>query len=143
MFVLIAPNCLDLGSISLTGCFSFSCERHSRAAASDFAKSCVHYVNTNLPENVRATVSHRDFMRKFIECFSEHFETEFSRRRIHHKVCGCGASVFHARCNRTRGVMAASVSVTGRMCLFLPVLGVFEKISRQMTFDRIEMSTCD
>lgn len=66
-----------------------SCERHARAVASDFAKSCVHYVNTNLPENVRATVSHRDFMKKFIECFSDNFETEFSRRRIHHKVSGC------------------------------------------------------
>lgn len=63
-----------------------SCERHARASASDFAKSCVHYVNTNLPENIRSTVSHRDFMKKFIECFSDHFETEFSRRRIHHKV---------------------------------------------------------
>lgn len=62
------------------------CERHARAAASDFAKSCVHYVNKNLPENVRTTVSHRDFMMKFIECFSEHFESEFSRRRMHHKV---------------------------------------------------------
>lgn len=62
------------------------CERHARAAASDFAKSCVHYINKNLPENVRTTVSHRDFMIKFIECFSEHFDTEFSRRRVHHKV---------------------------------------------------------
>lgn len=68
-----------------TNVHNFSCERHARAAASDFAKSCVHYVNTNLPENVRATVSHSDFMKKFIDCFSEHFETEFSRRRSHQK----------------------------------------------------------
>lgn len=63
-----------------------SCERHARATASDFAKSCVQYVNTNLPENVRATVSHRDFLKKFIECFSDNFETEFTRRRAHNKV---------------------------------------------------------
>lgn len=63
------------------------CERHARAAASDFAKSCVHYVNKNLPETVRTTISHRDFMLKFIQCFSENFESEFSRRKMHHKVC--------------------------------------------------------
>lgn len=69
-------------STGYTGWTEF-CERHARASASDFAKSCIHYVNKNLPENVRATVSHRDFMMKFIECFSDHFDTEFSRRRVH------------------------------------------------------------
>lgn len=68
-------------STGYTGWTEF-CERHARASASDFAKSCIHYVNKNLPENVRATVSHRDFMMKFIECFSDHFDTEFSRRRV-------------------------------------------------------------
>lgn len=69
---------------SYTGCgWTEFCERHARAAASDFAKSCVHYINKNLPENVRTTVSHRDFMMKFVECFSEHYDTEFSRRRAH------------------------------------------------------------
>lgn len=62
------------------------CERHARAAASDFAKSCVHYINKNLPENVRATVSHREFMVRFVECFSDHFDSEFSRRRSYSKV---------------------------------------------------------
>ncbi len=69
-------------SANSTGWTEF-CERHARASASDFAKSCIHYVNKNLPENVRATVSHKDFMMKFIECFSDHFDTEFSRRRVH------------------------------------------------------------
>lgn len=27
------------------------------------------------------SASHTDFMKRFIECFSEHFETEFARRR--------------------------------------------------------------
>ncbi|XP_031631928.1 SH2B adapter protein 2 isoform X2 [Contarinia nasturtii] len=61
------------------------CERHARAAAADFAKSCVHYINTNLPGNVQISASHTDFMKRFIECFSEHFETEFSRRRLSHQ----------------------------------------------------------
>lgn len=62
-----------------------SCERHARAAASDFAKSCIHYINTNLPGNVQVSASHTDFLKRFIECFSEHFETEFSRRRLSHQ----------------------------------------------------------
>lgn len=79
-------NNVAVGAVGgYTGWTEF-CERHARAAASDFAKSCVHYINKNLPENVRATVSHRDFMMKYIECFSGHFNTEFSRRRVHHKV---------------------------------------------------------
>lgn len=63
------------------------CERHARAAATDYAKSCVQYTNHNLPENVRKQVSHREFLRKFLDCFSEHFEKEFYRRNTKHKVC--------------------------------------------------------
>lgn len=62
------------------------CERHARAASADFARSCVHYVTNNLPESARQTVSHRDFMRRFIECFSEHFEHDFYRRRVQSKT---------------------------------------------------------
>lgn len=78
-------NVSSSGSANPTGYTGWTefCERHARASASDFAKSCIHYVNKNLPENVRATVSHRDFMMKFIECFSDHFDTEISRRRVH------------------------------------------------------------
>lgn len=63
----------------------FSCERHARNAASDFAKSCVQYINTNLPVNVQVSASHTDFMKRFIEIFSEHFETEFAKRRAAHQ----------------------------------------------------------
>lgn len=62
------------------------CERHARAAATDFAKSCLHYVTSSIPENARNNVSHREFMKKFLDCFSEHFETEFYRRRMQQKV---------------------------------------------------------
>lgn len=87
-FCNAASNSSSGGGLGSTNNSSTSefCERHARAAASDFAKSCVHYVNKNLPENVRTTISHRDFMLKFIQCFSENFESEFSRRS-HHKVC--------------------------------------------------------
>lgn len=58
------------------------CERHARAAASDFARSCAHYIAKNKCD----TVSHRDFMRKFIEIFSDHFDSEYTRRRTQNKV---------------------------------------------------------
>ncbi|KAK0072729.1 hypothetical protein PV325_010909 [Microctonus aethiopoides] len=56
------------------------CDRHARAAASDFAKAFCTYVSLNLPESARATLSHRDFLRKFIDTFCEHFENEYLRR---------------------------------------------------------------
>nr|XP_029736434.1 SH2B adapter protein 2 isoform X2 [Aedes albopictus] len=62
------------------------CERHARAASADFARSCVHYITTNLPESARQTVSHRDFMRRFVDCFQEHFAHDFDRRRMQCKT---------------------------------------------------------
>ncbi|XP_043278994.1 SH2B adapter protein 1 [Venturia canescens] len=56
------------------------CDRHARASASDFAKAFCTYVSLNLPESARATLSHRDFLRKFIDTFCEHFESEYLRR---------------------------------------------------------------
>lgn len=68
------------------GIWAEFCERHARAASADFARSCVHYVTNNLPESARQTVSHRDFMRRFIEGFQEHFEHDFHRRRMQSKT---------------------------------------------------------
>lgn len=49
----------------------------------------MHYISTNLPGNVQVSATHTDFMKRFIECFSEHFETEFTRRRqSHQKING-------------------------------------------------------
>lgn len=78
-----APSGTTAGS---GGVWAEFCERHARAASADFARSCVHYVTNNLPESARQTVSHRDFMRRFIECFQEHFEHDFYRRRMQSKV---------------------------------------------------------
>ncbi|KZC12556.1 PREDICTED: SH2B adapter protein 1 [Dufourea novaeangliae] len=58
------------------------CERHARTSASDFAKALCTYVSLNLPECARSNLSHRDFLRKFVESFCEHFETEYLRRTV-------------------------------------------------------------
>ncbi|XP_017848648.1 SH2B adapter protein 1 isoform X2 [Drosophila busckii] len=57
------------------------CDRHARAAASDFAKACISYINGNLPPEEARNIPHRSFALKFAECFPEHFDTEFFRRR--------------------------------------------------------------
>ena len=56
------------------------CDRHARAAASDFAKAFCTYVNLDLTESARASLSYRDFLRKFVETFCDHFEAEYVRR---------------------------------------------------------------
>ncbi|XP_016839350.1 SH2B adapter protein 1 [Nasonia vitripennis] len=56
------------------------CERHARAAAADFAKAFCTYVNLDLTESARASLSYRDFLRKFVETFCDHFEAEYVRR---------------------------------------------------------------
>ena len=57
------------------------CDHHAKTAASDFAKSFLTYITANLPENARQTVSHRDFLKKFLDSFVEHFESELQKRR--------------------------------------------------------------
>ncbi|XP_014480390.1 PREDICTED: SH2B adapter protein 1 isoform X2 [Dinoponera quadriceps] len=66
---------------SATGWIEF-CERHARASASDFAKAFCAYVSLNLPESARTNLSHRDFLRKFVESFCEHFESEYLRHSV-------------------------------------------------------------
>uniref|UniRef100_A0A4V0Y8J5 Putative signal transduction protein n=1 Tax=Rhodnius prolixus TaxID=13249 RepID=A0A4V0Y8J5_RHOPR len=50
------------------------CEKHARAAASNFAKSFICYVNSHNPNS--STLEHREFLSKFIDSFVEHFESE-------------------------------------------------------------------
>lgn len=33
---------------------------------------------------MQVTATHTDFLKRFVDCFSEHFESEFSRRRLSH-----------------------------------------------------------
>lgn len=58
------------------------CDRHAKSAASDFAKAFCTYLSVNVPENARTTVSHRDFVRKFVDCFVDHIETEISKNKL-------------------------------------------------------------
>ncbi|KAH8409756.1 hypothetical protein KR222_004343 [Zaprionus bogoriensis] len=62
------------------------CERHARVAASDFAKACINYINGNLPPEEARNIPHRSFALKFVECFSDHYDTEFFRRRSNLKT---------------------------------------------------------
>lgn len=72
-----------------TGWQEFS-ERHGKAFAGEFAKSCVNYVHGNLPESVRSEISYEDFLNKFIEAFSHSFETEYAKRQQQHNKVGWG-----------------------------------------------------
>lgn len=64
-----------------TGWIEFS-ERHARAASSDFARSVVQYFNSTLQPEARSQISHKELLKKFIECFSENFEYEYLRRSV-------------------------------------------------------------
>lgn len=68
--------------MQLGSTWSEFCERHARAASSDFARSCIQFVNTNLPSQISSSLSHREFLAKFIECFSANFEQEYYRRSV-------------------------------------------------------------
>ncbi|XP_075218716.1 SH2B adapter-like protein Lnk isoform X2 [Lycorma delicatula] len=62
------------------------CDKHAKSAAADFAKAFCLYVNSHLPESARPTISYKDFVRKFLECFEEHFETELNKKIYKDKV---------------------------------------------------------
>ncbi|XP_049278586.1 SH2B adapter protein 2 [Anopheles funestus] len=82
-----------LSATPTVGTWTEFCERHARAAAADFARACVNYVTNNLPEVARHTISHRDFMRRFVHCFESRFEDEFQRRRAQPKTGNGSATV--------------------------------------------------
>lgn len=63
------------------------CERQAKTAAQDFAKACVQYIQTSTNEGtVRAYTSQTELLKKFVECFSEHFDFEFSKLKVQHKL---------------------------------------------------------
>lgn len=59
------------------------CERHAQAAAQDFSKSCMQYMNINLQDNACSSISSKDFLKKYLETFTEQFEIDFNKRRLH------------------------------------------------------------
>lgn len=63
------------------------CERQAKAAAQDFAKACLHYVQTGTNDpTVRQQPTHKDLLKKFVECFSEQFEYEIGKLKALHKL---------------------------------------------------------
>lgn len=64
-----------------TGWIEFS-ERHARAASSDFARSVVQYFSSTLLAEARGNISHRDLLKKFLDCFADNFEYEYRRRSV-------------------------------------------------------------
>ncbi|XP_062122336.1 SH2B adapter protein 2 isoform X1 [Drosophila sulfurigaster albostrigata] len=62
------------------------CDRHAHAAATDFAKACISYINGNLPPEEARNIPHRSFAVKFVDSFLEHYDTEFFRRRSNLKT---------------------------------------------------------
>lgn len=109
------------------GVWAEFCERHARAASADFARSCVHYITTNLPESARQTVSHRDFMRRFVDCFQEHFGHDFDRRRMQCKViktmlCSINIVILREFMEKSSEILA--------FFFFLRHYGFFSRISK-------------
>ncbi|RZF37123.1 hypothetical protein LSTR_LSTR015313 [Laodelphax striatellus] len=58
------------------------CDKHAKSAAGEFAKAFCTYVNLNLPENVRPTISYKDFVSKFLDCFEHHFDAEVNKKSL-------------------------------------------------------------
>lgn len=68
------------------------CERHAQAAAQDFSKSCMQFINMNLSENNRSTITDKEFLKKYIDCFTEQFEMDFNKRKLHNTKISNGVS---------------------------------------------------
>lgn len=68
------------------------CERHASIAAQDFSKSCIQFMSLNLSETAKATITYKDFLKKFLEAFTEHFETDFNKRKLQGNKVVNGAS---------------------------------------------------
>ncbi|CAK1541516.1 unnamed protein product [Leptosia nina] len=63
------------------------CERQAKSAAQDCAKACVQYIQTNTAEvAARPYTSQKELLKKFVECFSEHFDFEFNKLKAQHKL---------------------------------------------------------
>ncbi|KAH9645591.1 hypothetical protein HF086_005240 [Spodoptera exigua] len=63
------------------------CERQAKAAAQDFAKACLQYVQTGAGDPAtRPQAPHKELLKKFVECFSEQFEYEIGKLKALHKL---------------------------------------------------------
>ncbi|CAB0027923.1 unnamed protein product [Trichogramma brassicae] len=55
------------------------CDRCAKTAAIDFAHGFCTYVNGHLSEQDRANLSYKDFLRRYVDTFCEHFECEYAQ----------------------------------------------------------------
>ncbi|KPJ07762.1 SH2B adapter protein 1 [Papilio machaon] len=63
------------------------CERQAKAAAQDFAKACLNYIQTGANDvSNRPNVSQKEFLKKFVDCFTEQFDFEFGKLKAQHKL---------------------------------------------------------
>lgn len=62
------------------------CERQAKTAAQDFAKACLQYLQTSAGEAAARPISQKEFLKKFVECFSEQFDFEFGKLKAQHKL---------------------------------------------------------
>ncbi|GBP43005.1 SH2B adapter protein 1 [Eumeta japonica] len=62
------------------------CERQAKSVAQDFAKACFHYTVPTANDPIRTPISHKEIMKKFVECFTEHFDADICKLKIQHKV---------------------------------------------------------
>ncbi|CAG9559379.1 unnamed protein product [Danaus chrysippus] len=62
------------------------CERQAKNSAQDFAKACLHYIQTNSNEAAARPLSQKELLKKFVECFTEQFDFEFGKLKAQHKL---------------------------------------------------------
>lgn len=62
------------------------CERQAKVAAQDFARACLNFVSPTSTDPSRPLVSHKDLMKKFVDCFSEQLESEFCKLKVQSRI---------------------------------------------------------
>lgn len=102
--------------------YSEFCQRHARAASSDFARATLQFTNSNLPENV--SISPKDFLDKFIECFQENFINDYNRRLLNgSKVSVLSQKIFSHlfffRISKFGAILVLSVSEETKIIIYV------------------------
>lgn len=62
------------------------CERQARAAAQDFAKSCLPYVQPSAADPARTLTTQKELLKKFVDTFTEQFELDYGKLKTLHKL---------------------------------------------------------
>ncbi|XP_037292568.1 SH2B adapter protein 1 isoform X2 [Manduca sexta] len=62
------------------------CERQAKNTAQDFAKACLQYIQTGNEASARPPATHKELLKKFVDCFTEQFEIEIGKLKALHKL---------------------------------------------------------